>query len=237
MSLHVRDVPAFPGEAFHLGVPEAIGDAAAAVWFGGLEPRWEPLDEGVWRQTGRRPGELSYTITVTPSEEWVDLDLELVNESPRKWEQSLAFNCVGCGAAPSVSDHECVRHWCGVKGEPRRLIHVPRRFSPRATVQLYSVEGAPPGAEIPFVARFDATPDVTLEGWLAIVSRDGRRLVATASEPTLFLFQNMEYSCIHASPGFGPLRPGETGRARNRIHFAEESGDTLPIARVRPVRG
>ncbi|MBM3501660.1 MAG: hypothetical protein FJX74_23655, partial [Armatimonadetes bacterium] len=223
MAVHVLEVPAFPGESFHLGVPEAIGDVGRAVWFGAVEPRWEALEEGAWRQTARREGELSYTITLTPLEDVVDIRLSLTNESNREWAESLAFNCFGCGGAGSVSDHECVRHWCGVGGELRRLIEVPRRFSPRATVQLYSVEGAPPGGDLPFVAHFAATPEAVLEGWLAIQSRDGTRLVATASRPTLFLFQNMEYSCIHAAPSLGPLQPGETGEATNLIYFVEDS--------------
>ena len=223
MAVHVLDVPVFPGEGFHLGIPESIGDAARSVWFGAVEPAWEQLDGGAWRQTARRDGELSYAITVTPHEDVVELRLSLTNESDREWAQSQAFNCFGCGGAGSVSDHECVRHWCGVGGELKRLIEVPRRFSSRATVQLYSVEGAPPGMEIPFVANFAATPEVVLEGWLAIQSRDGTRLVATASKPTLFLFQNMEYSCIHAAPGFGHLKPGETGEATNLIYFVEGS--------------
>jgi len=85
------------------------------------------------------------------------------------------------------------------------------------------VEGGPSWRDIPFVAGFEASPDTALEGWLVIVARDGRRLVATASRPTLFLFQNMEYSCIHSAPGFGSLQPGETGSALTRLYFVEAS--------------
>lgn len=62
-----------------------------------------------------------------------------------------------------------------------------------------------------------------LEGWLAIQSRGGKRLAAVVSKPALFLFQNMEYSCIHSSPGFGPLPPGKTGEALTRVYFVEAS--------------
>ncbi|MCP3914472.1 MAG: hypothetical protein GY711_02820 [bacterium] len=103
------------------------------------------------------------------------------------------------------------------------MIEVPRKFSTRPTVQSYSVEGAPPATDVPFAANFDATPDVTWEGWLAIQSRDGDRILATASQPPLFLFQNMEYSCIHSSPGFGALNPGETGHAWTRLYFVRAS--------------
>ncbi len=56
---------------------------------------------------------------------------------------------------------------------------------------------------------------------MAIQSRDGKRLVATASDPAMFLFQNMEYSCIHSAAGFGPLKPGESGEAVTRVYFVE----------------
>jgi hypothetical protein len=56
---------------------------------------------------------------------------------------------------------------------------------------------------------------------MAIRARDGKRVAACASRPALFLFQNLEYSCIHASPGFGPLKPGETGEAVTRVYLCE----------------
>ncbi|HJN15998.1 MAG TPA: hypothetical protein QGH10_10925, partial [Armatimonadota bacterium] len=190
---------------------------------GSVEPKWEALDDGAWLQTARLENELSYAITLTPYDDVIDIHVKLTNESDRTWANSLAFNCFNVGG-PSVRDHECVRHWCRVGGEFKRLVEVPRKFSRRATIQLYSVEGQPPGSEIPFVHNFRATPEeLDLEGWLAVVSRDGTRLVATASKPTLFLFQNMEYSCIHAAPSLGRLEPGETGEAINRIYFVEAS--------------
>lgn len=223
MGAGVSDVPVFPRERFNLGIPESIGDAARSIWFGGIEVEWSEGEAGAWVQKATKEGELSYEITLTPYEDVVDIDLTLTNLSGRTWAQSQAFNCFNC-SGPSVSDHECVRHWCRVGGEFKRLIEVPRKFSRRATIQLYSVEGQPPGSELPFVANFRATPeDVELEGWLAIESRDGKRLVATASKPALFLFQNMEYSCVHASPSFGPLAPGETGSALNKVYFVEMS--------------
>jgi len=223
MALGIRDIPAFPGEGFGAGWPESIGDAARAVWFGNITPERRDLGDGAWEQTGKRDGEVSYRITFTATEDTVDVQQSVTNLSDRVWEQSLAFNCFQCGSAPSIQDHECLRHYVGLDGEPRRLIEIPRQFGPRPTVQLYSVEGQPLGRDIPFVAGFAATPDVVLEGWFAIVSRDGKRLVATVSKPTLFLFQNMEYSCIHAAAGFGRLAPGETGEAESRLYFVESS--------------
>lgn len=226
MACIVSETPAFPGESFSFGIPEAIGDTAHTYWFGSIKPDWREMGEGAWRSTGRQPGELSYTLDVVPGADTVDIRIELRNESDRVWAQSHAFNCINCGGAQSVVDHECRRHWVGVGGRLRRLIQVPRVFGPRPAVQLYSVEGAPKGADIPFVAGFRSTPDdVVLEGWMAISSRDGKRLVATASRPALYLFQNMEYSCIHSAQSLGALAPGETGRALTRVYFVEA---TLP---------
>lgn len=225
MFCSVTDVPAFPEGSFGLGIPEAIGDAAAARWFGSVNPAWGQLSETTCRTTGFAEGELSYAIEIQPHEDYLDIKAELTNRSARVWEQSLAFNCFCCSGADAISDHECVRHYVGVNGKPRRLVEVPRVFGPRPTIQLYNVEGAPRGRKIPFVKGFHATPDVVLEGWMAIQSRDGRRLVAAVSKPALFLFQNMEYSCIHSAPGFGRLEPGRTGRALTRIYFSEGAID------------
>jgi len=224
MSFHVSGAAAFPGATFQCGFPEAIGDAAKAVWYGHTTPpRWEERDAGVWHCAAEQEGELAYTMLVTPYEDYVHCALTVTNTSRRIWKQSLAFNCVNPGDAGDVRDHECRRHWVGHQGQLKRLIEIPRVFGPRPAIQLYSVEGAPLGKDIPFVANFKATPDVVLEGWMAIQTNDEKRLLAVVSKPSLFLFQNMEYSCIHSAPGFGRLAPGETGRAWTRIYFLETS--------------
>jgi hypothetical protein len=222
----ITDVPAFPGDSFGLGVPEAIGDSVNAVWFNRIKPEWRQLNGGVWRSTGGLDGALSYIATITPGEDTVDVNIALKNESDHRWWNGMAFNCFNCGRAVAIRDFECTRHWVRSDGAFRRLIEIPRKFGPRPSVQLYSVEGSPAAQGIPFVNGFQATPDdVALEGWLAIRSHDGKRLAAVASRPTLFLFQNMEYSCIHASPGFGPLEPGQTGEALTRLYFVESRLD------------
>jgi len=66
---------------------------------------------------------------------------------------------------------------------------------------------------------YSSTPEVRVEGWMAVQTRDGRHLLATVSDPALFMFQNLEYACIHSATGFGRLAPGETGAGRNRVYF------------------
>lgn len=221
MGAVITEAPAFPGDSFTLAVPEAIGDSARACWPPGMKIAWKPQDEGGWQCEGVFENELRYLFTVTTGEETVDVRLRLTNESGRDWKQSLSFNCFNCSASKALNDYECLRHWTRTRGQFRRLVELPRRFGPRPTIQLYSVEGAPKGRDIPFVANFDATPEVTLENWLAIRSRDGRRLAAIVSRPALFLFQNMEYSCIHSASSLGALAPGQTGEAWLRLYFVE----------------
>lgn len=223
MRCAVAGVPAFPGEGFGLGYPEAIGDVARSVWFGTLTPSWEAGPDGAQISRGESPGELRYTMTCTAGDDYVDAHFELTNLSDRPWAQGHAFCCFQCGGADPIRDHDALRTFVGLDGTPTPLRQVPRVWSARATIQLYSVVGQPPGRELPFVAGFAATPEVAVEGWMAVVARDGRRLVATASKPCLYLFQNLEYSCIHAACGFGPMAPGQTATALNRTWFFQGS--------------
>jgi hypothetical protein len=222
MNSRISKVPGFGDDVFRLNFPEAIGPTNNRQIHTTIDCSWAELDPGRWKQTGRVEGMLEYAIDVSVHVDYVDFIQRLTNRSQEAWEQTMAFNCFNNGSAPSVRDHECLRHWVRTGGEFKKLIEIPRVFGPRPALQLYNVEGAPPGRDIPFVARFQSTPEeVTLEGWMAIRSRDGRHMVATVSKKALYTFQNREYSCIHSAPTFGPLAPGETGKALTRVYFVE----------------
>jgi hypothetical protein len=221
----VSEVPAFPGATFLMCVPEAIGDVAQTVWQGLVTPQWQQHEKGVWTSDAACAGELAYRCTVAPHETFLDVTTTVTNLSDHAWANSLAFTCLSLFEAPAVRDHECVRHWAGVNGQPRRLVELPRRRSRRPTCQLYHVAGQPPPSELPFVAAFEASPDATLDPWLAVSSQDGSALVAAFSPEALFLFQNMEFSCIHACPSHGALAQGETGTARVRYFFVQQTID------------
>ena len=106
-------------------------------------------------------------------------------------------------------------------GQFKRLPELPRVYSGRPTIQVYQVKGAPPVATIPYAEKFKATPNAELEDWIAIQSRDQTRLAAIVSKPALFLFQNMEYACIHSAASFGTLQPGQTGKALTRLYLVQ----------------
>ena len=223
MTCALTNIPAFPGEKFTFGYPEAIGDVAAPFWFWQIKPTWEPRADGMWVSNGEQSGELAYAMTVTAEEDVVTTRFKLTNHSSRTWSQGMAFNCFQCAKAPSIRDHDCLRHWVRTGGKFTRLWNVPRVLGPRPALQLYNVENAPLARDLPFVANFQSTPDTVIEPWMAIVSRDGKRLVATVSKPGLFLFQNREYSCIHCGAGFGELKPGQTAEALNKVYFVKST--------------
>jgi hypothetical protein len=222
MGVQILNVPAFPGNAFGGSFPEAIGDSARSFWFGNIKPEWATDGDKVIGK-GAQPNELDYTVTFTTTDETVDVVTEVTNRSDQSWKQSQAFNCFSPIGALDVRDHDCLRHWVGVKGKPTPLLRVPRKFGPRPTIQLYAIDGGPKWQDIPFVANFRCSPDdVHLDPWMAIESKDRKRVIATAAKPCLYLFQNMEYSCIHAASGFGTLNPGQSGRSLTRLWFVRQ---------------
>ncbi len=223
MACTASEIPTFPGGSFTLAYPEAIGDTADPVWYGKIKPTWEAAENGVWISRGRQPNQLAYELTMTPEADRVTSRIRLTNLSTTTWKQSMAFNCFQCDKDSHVRDNDCLRTWVRTDNEFKRLVELPRVFGPRPAIQLYSVEGAPLGKDIPFVAGYKATPDLVIEPWMAVVARDGKRLVATVSKPGLFLFQNREYACIHCGTGFGELKPGQTAEAVNIVYFVEST--------------
>jgi len=224
MGGQLLDAAAFPGESFDLNIPEQIGDVAqmtAEGSFGRID--WLERTPGEWTCTARATGELSYEVTLLLTHDTADIRILLTNESGRDWQHGTAFNHFATHDCPSARDFESVRHWIRVDGVFRRLHELQRVFSSRPGVQLFNVVGAPPVSQIPFANSFQATPDFTAEGWLAVQSRDGTCLIAIVSKPALFLFQNSEFNCIHSAPDFGKLVPGQMSETQTRIYIVQSS--------------
>lgn len=219
MACTASEIPVFPGGTFTLAYPEAIGDANDPVWYSSLRPTWEPTTDGAWISRAEKSGRLTYEVSMTPGPDRVTSRFRLTNQGKTTWKQGMAFNCFQCANDSTIRDNDCLRTWVRTGGEFKRLVELPRVFGPRPAIQLYNVEGAPLGKDIPFVAGYKATPELLIEPWMAMVARDGKRLVATVSKPGLFLFQNREYSCIHCGTGFGEVKPGQTAEAVNIVYF------------------
>src|SRR5437763_12272147 len=86
MAATLHSVPAFPGDTFPIGFPEAIGDTSAPIWFGQLKAEWKPAPDGHWESAGKLDG-LSYGMKVNLFEDVVDIEMTLKNESAKTWDQ------------------------------------------------------------------------------------------------------------------------------------------------------
>ena len=224
MDTRITNVPGFEGDIFKLTFPEAIGSIANGQWPNTIKCTWEKINDKKWKSKGVVEGLLEYTIDVSIKEDHIDFVQKLTNKSNEVWDETFSFNCFNNSLAPSIRDHDANRNCVMCDNEIKTLTELPRVYGQRPTLQLYSVEGKMKGEDIPFVNSFQATPsDIAIEGWMAIKSRDEKRLVAIASKPALFTFQNREYSCIHSCPSFGKLAPNETGNALVRLYFVESN--------------
>ena len=72
----------------------------------------------------------------------------------------------------------------------------------------------------PWTAEADAnprpiSPERLASGLIGCVSRDGKWILATASDQTHELFEGV-YVCLHSDPLIGGLNPGESKRLRHR---------------------
>ena len=222
MSGKLVDAAAFPGETFDLNVPEMIGDVAQiATAFGRID--WIEWAPGYWTCAAQSAGECSYEVSMVLTHDTADIRIRLTNDSNRVWEHGTAFNHFAADYPAPGGDYETARHWLRVSGQFRRLHDLSRKYSSRPGIQLFNVVGAPPVSQIPFANSFQATPDFTAEGWLAVQSRDGTCLIAIVSKPALFLFQNSEFNCIHSAPDFGKLVPGQMSETQTRIYIVQSS--------------
>jgi hypothetical protein len=152
----------------------------------------------------------------------VDVSIRLKNLGTTAWPQSMAFSCFRFREAPSFADFDGARTFLSLDGRWIPVTQLERKDSPRPTIQLWYVRGGP--QNLPFVDNFQATPAFLPEAVLAARSYDGKNLIAVTADKPLFLFANLEFSCIHCCPTFGALTPGEEGYARHRVFVCKHTG-------------
>jgi len=91
-----------------------------------------------------------------------------------------------------------------------------------------------PGGQVylpPWTAEADAnprpiSPERLASGLIGCVSRDGKWILATASDQTHELFEGV-YVCLHSDPLIGGLNPGESKRLRQRLYLVPNNPDEL----------
>ena len=206
-------------------VPESIGETDGGIWTHDprtlVRPQWTPTLDGGWEYSWEREGLLRYSVRTELHEQYIDIHLTLQNLHNRTWENTYAFPCLKTHTSPQFLDYDGTRTFLRVDGEYVPITKLPRKDSPRPTLQFWYTdkEDRPLGV----VESFDASPDTYPDGLIAVRSWDGRHLVVVTSDSPLFLFSNLEFSCVHSCPSFGRLEPGETGSALNRIYVLADT--------------
>jgi hypothetical protein len=227
LSIHSDKWPSGP---FIYTLPEAVGSTRKAVWGAAPEtliaPTWEPADGGGWSYDWRKEGVLAFSVKAAPSENHVDVTMHLTNLGPEPWPGSFAFNCLNPSRVLEFGDYDGARTYLLLDGEWKPITSVARVHSRRPTIQLWYVEGQP--RPLDFVEAFQATPELYPKGVLAVRAYNGKDVIGVTADKPFFLFSNLEFSCIHCSPSFGALEPGEEGHALSRFFaFSNTTMDLL----------
>jgi len=154
-------------------------------------------------------------VHAQPADDYLDVRIRLRNLSETAWPESLSFSCFSPRAAADFADFDGTRTFLLTDEQWTPITQIERRDSNRPTIQLWYLKGGP--RQLGFVDSFRAAPQVYPEAVLAVRSYDGKHVIAVTADKPLFLFSNLEFSCIHCCPSFGPLRPGEEGVATHRV--------------------
>ena len=223
----------FPDGFMSYCIPESIGDVNRGIWTAAprtrVKPAWSEAESGGQYYSWEREGLLRYSVLARRDPHSIDVHMSLRNLSDHQWQDTYSFSCFNTCNFPEFTDFDGSRTYLKTDGIYVPITQVERKDSPRPTIQLWYINGG--ARPLGFVEGFQASPDVYPEGVLLIRSWDRKHLVAVASDRPLFLFANLEFSCIHCCPSFGALKPGEEGRALHRAYVLPDTNlaefDTL----------
>jgi len=152
--------------------------------------------------------------------DYVDITYQFTNllDSPQPGYQEMCFIPL---AAPNFLDHDGTRTFMSTNEGMKPMTQIAHHINPRLWCQNYQfgdpslekIEGPIP--EAPFVA---------------LLSRDRKWLVAPTalSSPSVRLFNNREYGCIHCNAD-SSLKPLETKTIKQRVYFLRGGLDDLAL--------
>jgi hypothetical protein len=221
-------VPALNRQVFGLGIPETIG-SREQMWLVNhpdVHITWAvDLETGTVSTMWTDEAVIAYAVHLIPAEDYIDIRMSITNLSDGTWHDVFSFNCISPARAPDLKDSALVRTYMSVDGQPRALSETTRIRGHMPTVGIYLPFKHE--AHIPqFAEAFKATsPDRTDGTWLATVSDTDNTYMATTSDDPLFLFNNTEFGCLHASPNFGTLEPGEEKTVFSRVYLTNGTLD------------
>ena len=216
-------VPKLSGQVFGLGIPETIG-CREQMWLVNhpdVHIEWEVDGEtGVVSTSWTDGTTMTYAVRLIPDDDHVDIEMSITNLSNETWHDVFSFNCVSPARAPDLKDPKLVHTYMSVDGQPKLLSETSRIRGHMPTVGVYLPYNHEQHVPL-FAKAFEATsPNRTDASWLVAVSDSNNTYMATTTPDASFLFNNTELGCLHASPNFGTLAPGEKRTVVSRVYMA-----------------
>jgi hypothetical protein len=219
----VATVPGLDGQAFILGLPETIASTEGMILnFPDVSIQWSGPDRnGVLSHTWTSQNKIEYSLRMTPSIDYVDVEMTVKNISASNWTNVFSFNCLNPAAADRFKDWGLKRTYMSKNGRPFRMDSTKRvNDGPTKTVQFYLHENY--HFVSPFVSSFKATsPDRTDDSYLVTLSDDFKSYIAATSPACSFLFDNLDRCCIHSAASFGDIPIGTEKKTTCRFYFAK----------------
>ena len=209
---------------FALTIPETIGCREGMLLnFPETDLAWEGPDaDGVVRTGWTKDSVISYSLELVPGRDFVDAVMVITNLSKDNWEDVWSFNCLNPVKAPAFRDEQLDRTYMSTPAGPKPLSATERTIGPRPGIGVYFSERMGADEYWPFISGFQATsPERTNGDYLLTMSSSGHTYMAATSPRTLYLFNNLEFTCIHAAPTFGDIPSGGTSSLTCRFYLAE----------------
>ena len=213
---------------FALTVPETIGNRERMLLnFPETDLQWEgPDPDGIVTTSWTKDSVISYTLKFIPYSDYVDAKMTITNLSGDHWEDVWSFNCLNPVKAPVFKDLEMERTYMSTREGPKLLSETERTIGHRPGIGIYYSEKMELDEYWPFISSFNATsPERTNGDYLVTLSESGEAYMAAMSPNTLYLFNNLDFTCIHAAPTFGDIPAGESGTLTCRFYLAEGNLD------------
>lgn len=221
-------VPSLDNQVFALGIPETIGCREAMLLnFPEAKIEWtRPGPDGSVSCSWGPGGRVFYTVKLVPAQDYVDVEMTIRNHTEFLWHDVFAFNCLNPIEAPAFKDWKLQRTYMSAKGKPLCMAQTRRVKGHMPTVGFYLPERTKPGEESIFVRTFGATsPDRTDGTWIVTLSEPAGAYMAATAVETAFLFDNLDRCCLHSSPSFGDIGPGQSSTTVSRLYLAKGTLD------------
>jgi hypothetical protein len=185
---------------------------------------WQTQEDGTIVLSGKMDGEFAHSIRITykPGKDIVDLGLEVVNLSGKKWAYGgEAMACLRPLKCDEFMGSEGRRTFVSFDGKPASVADLApklkRTIGPKTTVSLM-VKGE---QMAPYQAERHNAHVIVDDGLIFRQLPDKNRIVAFAWDRVHRVSMNFTYSCMHSNPRVTELAPGEKVMRRGRAYFLQ----------------